>query len=148
MPVKYWSSAGLLLTYWCNARCESCYLSCGPQRGEWMSVQLGLRVWGELQDASPHGCRVHISGGEPFGDWDRLIELCRAAAERGLGPLQAVETNAFWALDEAIVRRRVSQLAEAGMYRLVVSSDPYHQQFVPIERCRTAVEAARRQLGP
>ena len=40
MPVKYWSFAGLMLTYWCNARCASCYLRCGPERGEEMTVAL------------------------------------------------------------------------------------------------------------
>jgi len=68
MPVKYWSFAGLMLTYWCNASCASCYLCCGPERVEEMSVDFALRLWGELIDACPHGCRIHLSGGEPFGD--------------------------------------------------------------------------------
>jgi len=148
MPVKYWSSAGLLLTYWCNARCASCYVCCGPDRGEEMSVDEALGYWRQLMEASPHGCRVHLSGGEPFGDWPRLIELCRRAMKEGLSPLTKIETNAFWASDEPTIRRRLGALAEAGMRKICISADPYHQQFVPIDRCRMLADIAEEMLGP
>ena len=147
MAVKYWSFAGLMLTYWCNARCASCYLRCGPERGEEMTVETALRLWRQLIDASPHGCRVHLSGGEPFGDWPGLIDLCRRARAEGLAPLAKIETNAFWAADEAIVRRRVEALDEAGMVKLSISADPFHQQFVPLEHCRLAARVAADVLG-
>jgi hypothetical protein len=147
MPVKYWSFAGLMLTYWCNARCDSCYLCCGPDRGEEMDVEAGLALWRGLIQASPGGCRVHISGGEPFGDWRRLLELCRRAKAEGLGPLQAIETNAYWACDERTVRERLGAMDEAGMGKLCISCDPYHQAFVPIERCRLAAAVGESVLG-
>jgi hypothetical protein len=148
MPVKHWSFAGLILTYWCNAACRSCYLCCGPpQRREEMSPADALSYWRSLAAASPHGCRIHLSGGEPFGDWGRLIEVCRAAAGEGLGPLDKVETNAFWATDAAVVADRMRALDACGMRKLVISADPYHQQFVPIERCRLAARVAEQVLG-
>ncbi len=177
MPVKHWSFAGLMLTYWCNARCASCYLCCGPQRtangesrsaieqiesqrtfsirdsrlatrdSDDMSIDAALELWRGLIQASPHGCRVHLSGGEPFGDCDKLIELCRRAKTEGLGPLEKVETNAFWATDEATVREKVAALDDAGMQKLGISCDPYHQEFVPIERCRLAARVAGEMLG-
>lgn len=150
MPVKHWSFAGLMLTYWCNAACASCYLRCGPDRrgeGE-MTADQALGYWRSLVEASPHGCRIHLSGGEPFGDWPRLIEICQRAAAEKLGPLEKVETNAFWATDEAVVRDRLAALDAAGLGKLVISADPYHQQFVPIERCRLAARLAEEVLGP
>ena len=149
MAVKHWSSAGLVLTWWCNARCASCYVCCGPERSEWMATDDALRWWGELADASPHGCRVHLTGGEPMGRWDGLLELCRRA-QGHLGQryvLEMVETNAFWATGAQVVRRRVRALDCAGMRRLKISTDPYHQQFVPISRCRLAAEVAAEVLG-
>ncbi len=149
MPVKHWSFAGLMVTYWCNASCASCYLACSPlRRGPDMSVEGALSLWEGLIAASPHGCRTHLSGGEAFGDWPRLIEICRRAKAAGLGPLEKVETNAFWACDAEIVRDRVRQLDAAGMGKLCISADPYHQQFVPIERCRIAAATAEEVLGP
>jgi len=147
MPLKYWSFAGLLLTYWCNARCASCYVCSSPSAGCDMDVEDGLAFWAGLHSASPHGCRIHIGGGEPFGRWETLIELARRAHRDGLGPLEAVETNAHWATDAAIVRDRLAVLDEAGMGRLVISADPYHQQFVPIARVRLTADVAEDVLG-
>jgi hypothetical protein len=113
-----------------------------------MSVEQALSLWEGLIAASPHGCRIHLSGGEPFGNWPRLIEICRRAKEAGLGPLEKVETNAFWAGDAAIVRDRARELDDAGMGKLCISADPYHQQFVPIRRCRIAAATAAEVLGP
>jgi len=148
MPVKYWTFAGLLLTYWCNARCASCCLCGAPSAGGDMSVEDALAIWAGLQSASIHGCRIHIGGGEPFGRWPTLIELARRARRQHLGPLEAVETNAFWASDSRTVRDRLAALDEAGMGRLTISADPYHQQFVPMERVRLAARLGREILGP
>lgn len=148
MSVKHWSFAGLMLTPRCDAACASCYLACGPaSAGPEMTVARGLEIWRQLIEASPHGCRVHLSGGEPFLDWPRLIELCRAARAQGLGPLQKVETNASWAVDDGLVRDRVRQLDEAGMETLGISADPYHQQYVPIEQPRRLARLADELLG-
>jgi len=147
MPVKYWSFAGLMLTYWCNARCASCYLCCGPHRREEMSVEEALGYWESLAAASPTGCRVHLTGGEPFGDWDRLLELCRRAKAQGLGPLEKIETNAFWATDAGLVKARLEELDRCGMGKLVISTDPYHQEFVPMHRVRLAARVAGEVLG-
>ncbi len=148
MPVKYWSFAGLLLTDWCNARCACCYLSCGPDRSRQMSVEEAMGHWRGLIEASPHGCRVHLTGGEPFGNYPRLRELCRRAAAEGLGPLDKIETNAFWATDEVQIRRRLRELDAAGMQKLCISADPYHQQFVPIDRPRRLARLVEDLLGP
>jgi hypothetical protein len=116
-----------------------------------MSVDFAMAIWRGLAEASPHGCRVHLSGGEPFGDWERLIELCRRAHDEGFfggkGPLASIETNAFWAMDEHVVRERITELDRAGMGKLVISADPYHQQFVPIQRCLMAARVATSILG-
>jgi hypothetical protein len=111
---------------------------------------------------------IHIGGGEPFGDFARLLAIVRAARERGSGALRFeapyplsrnaralrppcavgyVETNGFWAADADIVRRRLAALAEAGMRQLSISADPYHQEFVPPERVRMLCDAAREALG-
>lgn len=148
MPVKHWSFAGLMVTYRCPAACACCYVCSSPTAGGDMSVENALAWWQELQQAGPHGCRIHIGGGEPFVRWEALIEICRQARSAGLGPLEAVETNAFWATDRQIVAERLQELDAAGMGRLTISADPYHQQFVHIERPRLAAAVAAEVLGP
>ena len=147
MPVKFWSSAGVMITDWCNAACASCYLDYHPGRSTEMTVEEALRLWRELIEASPHGCRIHVTGGEPFGRWSLLISILRRARRRGLGPLVKVETNAYWAVDEAVIRDRLAALDEAGMVTLGIAADPYHQQFVPIESVRRLARLTEEQLG-
>ena len=148
MPVKHWSSAGLMLTSYCPARCACCYVSCGPDLHHRMDRDLALEAWASLVAASPHGCRIHLTGGEPFADWPGLIELAQEARSRGLGPLEKVETNAYWAIDAREILPRLRALDAAGMGKLAISADPYHQQFVPIERCRLLARLAEEILGP
>lgn len=146
MPVKYWSRAGLCLTDWCNACCESCYMACGPQRSGRMTPADAVTLWGQLVSASPHGCRVHLTGGEPFGDWPALEETLRLAGREGLAA-EAVETNGFWADGDRIVRQRLAALDELGVERLAISADPFHQQFVTIDRPRRLAELAAEAWG-
>lgn len=147
MPVKYWSSAGLMLTDWCNASCACCYLGCSPTLMAQMTLGEALWLWHGLVEASPHGCKVHLTGGEPFGDWGFLAELCRFAQAEELGPLEKIETNGFWATDEAIIDDRLAALDAWGMGALTISADPYHQQFVPIECVRLLASRAKAILG-
>ena len=103
-----------------------------------------------MAEAAPQGCRIHLTGGEPFGDWPRLIEICRRSKKEAIqdrAPLDKVETSAFWATDGTIIRERLRALDACGMRRLVISADPYHQEFVPIERCRLVARVAEEVLG-
>jgi hypothetical protein len=146
-----WEFAGLLLTYWCNARCAFCYLNCGPDRGGEMCVETALALWRSLDElAAAHGktMRIHLSGGEPFQDWVRLVSIVRAAREAGLTLVDKVETNAFWATDDGVTRSRLELLDALGVRRLVVSTDVFHQEFVPPERVRRCVEIGRAVFGP
>jgi MoaA/NifB/PqqE/SkfB family radical SAM enzyme len=145
-----WEFAGLLLTYWCNARCAFCYVYSAPDRGGRMSIADALKIWRSLdQLAAKHGkrMRVHLSGGEPFGDWPHLLSLLRAARDAGLTPPEKIETNACWATSDGVTRARLEQLDALGMELLVVSTDIYHQEFVPFERVKRCVEIARAVLG-
>ena len=146
-----WEFAGLLLTYWCNARCAFCYVNSGPEHTAGMDIADALRIWRSLDRlAARHGkkMRIHLAGGEPFGDWPRLLSLVRAARDAGLTPLEKIETNAFWATSDGLTRARLEQLDALGMELLVVSTDVYHQEFVPFERVERCVDSARKVLGP
>lgn len=145
-----WEYAGLLLTYWCNARCAFCYVYSGPDRTGHMSIETAVALWRGLeQHAAAHGktMRVHLSGGEPFGDWPRLAGVLRAARDAGLAPAEKIETNAFWATDDDLTRARLELLRAFGVGRLVVSTDVYHQEFVPFDRVARCVRVARAVLG-
>jgi len=151
--LRPWTFAGILLSYWCNARCAFCYLNCGPQHSVWVDPADAVRWWKQLADLAAEFDRrmkIHLTGGEPFGNWPCLLAIAEHAHAQGLtanGGFQKVETNAFWATGPAVVEERLRALDACGMGMLVVSADPFHQQFVPPENVRICVETARRVLG-
>lgn len=145
-----WEFAGLLLTYACVARCPCCYVCAGPDRAGWMPQDLALTLWRELDElAAAYGrtMRIHLAGGEPFGDWVALVALLRAARDAGRTPVDKIETNAFWAVDDGLTRARLELLVALGVQRLTVSTDVFHQTFVPFERVARCVRIAREVFG-
>jgi len=157
---KLWRSAGLLLTYKCNASCEFCYYNCSPEKNGLMPVDGAIGAWQSLKVLAGDNARVHITGGEPFLYWGRLVEILQEAKRQNLGPLDMVETNGFWfdkltipsevegwAADEGIVKERLKILDELGMLRLKISCDPFHQEYVDIEPVRRLARIATEVLG-
>lgn len=144
--VKYWSRAGLMVTDGCSAACAACYLRGTPRPGRWMTVETAVGIWSALARVSPHGCRVHVTGGEPFQDWERLREILRAAAQEGLYA-DSIETNGFWATEDALVHDRLAAMKDLGVRRLAISADPFHQEFIPLKTVRRLAARAEEVFG-
>lgn len=149
MPMlKLWRSAGLMLTYRCNAACRFCYYHCSPDAGGLMPVETAIAAWAALRRLAGDGAKVHLTGGEPFLVFDRLLEICLAAQRQGWGGADYVETNAGWVADEIEARQRLRALDEAGLGRLKISCDVFHAEFVSVEKVRVLMRIAREILGP
>ena len=155
---KLWNSAGLLLTYKCNAACEFCYYNCSPQQDGLMTVDAAIGVWRSLKNLAGDDTKIHITGGEPFLYWERLLEILTEAKKQSLDPacrgealqrsrVDMIETNGFWATDDEIIRQRLKVLNELGMHKLKISCDPFHQEYVDIEPVRRLSERAVEMLG-
>ena len=145
---KLWRSAGLMLTYQCNAACEVCYYHCSPRKGGLMPVETCLAAWRSLQTLTGAEARIHVTGGEPFLYGDHLAEILTRGHAQGLGPVGLIETNGFWATDDGLVTERLHMLITLGVQRLKISVDPFHQEYVAIEPARRLAAAARRLFGP
>lgn len=146
-----WAYAGLMLTYWCSARCEFCYVSCGPEHTVWADPDRILDCWRQLEALAVrngHHVKIHLTGGEPFGNWELLVRILHRARTQGLPPVEKIETNASWADDPAVVEDRLKQLKDLGVTLLTSDADIFHQRFVPIGKVRLLVETAQRILGP
>jgi len=144
---KLWHSAGLLLTYKCNAACEFCYYNYSPRQDGLMSVETAVSSWQSLKDLTGDSAKIHITGGEPFLYWERLVEILKEGKRQNLGPVDMIETNGFWASGEKIIEERLNLLDELGMRRLKISCDPFHQEYVPIEAVRRLAQIAKELLG-
>jgi len=148
---KIWSSAGLMLTYRCPSRCACCYVFASPDAGSpatEMSVEMALHCWRGIRRLAGERGKVHLTGGEPFADYKKKKKILQAACYEGLSGLEKIETNAYWCTDEPLVRAHLSELKRLGLRKLQISTDAYHQQYVPIERVRLAVTVATELFGP
>jgi organic radical activating enzyme len=144
---KVWTSAGLLMTYRCPASCRFCYYHCSPRKGGLMPVEMALGAWRSLRALAGDSAKIHLTGGEPFLVWDRLVEILQAGHEEGPGPVDLVETNAFWATTDEVIHERLAILDRLGVRRLKISCDPFHQEFVPIDRVRRLAAAVAKAWG-
>lgn len=145
---KLWRSAGLLLTYRCNAACEFCYYRCSPEKSCLMPVEMCLAAWRSLQVLAGDDAKIHVTGGEPFLYWDHLVGVLVEGWRQGLGPIDLIETNGFWAASESLVVERLGVLQELGVRRLKISVDPFHQEYVDIKPARLLAAKAKEVLGP
>jgi MoaA/NifB/PqqE/SkfB family radical SAM enzyme len=145
---KLWRSAGLMLTYKCNAACEFCYYHCSPRKGGLMPVETCIAAWRLLKTLAGDEAKIHLTGGEPFLYWDHLVEILQEGQEQNFGPVDLVETNGFWATDDRLIADRLDTLVGLGVQRLKISVDPFHQEYVDIEPARRLASAAKRMLGP
>ncbi len=145
---KLWRSAGLMLTYRCNAACEFCYYHGSPQKGGLMPVETCIAAWRSLKVLAGDEAKIHLTGGEPFLYWDRLVEILQEGKQQSLGPVDVVETNGFWATDDRLIADRLDTLVASGVQRLKISIDPFHQEYVDIEPARRLAAMAKEKLGP
>ena len=147
-----------MLTYWCPSRCACCYVFSGPAAGSddtEMSADFALDCWRSVGALAGANAKIHITGGEPFGRYGRLKDiLVRAALKKdrpeqnGLCRLEKIETNAGWCEDQTQVRQRFQELTALGVRKVQISTDIYHQEYVPIERVRLAARIGAEVLGP
>ncbi|HOK66991.1 MAG TPA: radical SAM protein [Anaerohalosphaeraceae bacterium] len=146
--LKLWRYAGLLLTYRCSAACRFCSYFCSPRSGGLMPYEIALQAWDSLVKLAGPAAHIHITGGEPFLYFDHLAGLLEEAAARNYPPLNSLETNGFWAQNQAEAREKLHFLHKIELQELAVSFDPFHAEFVPLEAVRTLQTLAQEILGP
>ncbi len=145
-----WKFAGLMLSYWCNAKCGFCYLCAGPEHKFWADANRIVSWWTQLEILAKRNnqhVKIHPTGGEAFGNWSLLVDVLKRAREAGLPPVEKIETNAFWATSESIAAERLEVLRDLGVSLIVTDADVFHQEYVPIENVRMLVEMTRRIIG-
>jgi hypothetical protein len=113
-----------------------------------MPVDMAIAAWESLRALAEDNAKVHLTGGEPFLYWEHLLEIMQKAKSQGLGKVDLIETNGFWATSAEIATKRLKTLDELGMQRLKISTDPFHQEFVDIEPVRLLANIAIDLLGP
>ena len=146
MKITPIDSGGILLSYKCNCTCRHCLYAGSPHWKDWIDVNDLRKVFEGLLETSPHLGGFHLSGGEPFLDFDRLLRIQRMATEFGI-PIEYVETNAGWCVNEELTRKRFQLLHDAGLRCILISCSPFHAEQIPISHVTCAVQAAEEVFG-
>jgi hypothetical protein len=150
-------SGGLILSYRCNAECRHCMYACSPKwKDAWISIKDLSSMLEQLShtiEASPGGPErislnhgLHMTGGEPFLNFDLLCDAVEMARKRGI-PSLFVETNGYWARDDEGAREKLVSLKEKGLRGIMISVNPFYLEYVPFERTERAVHASLEVFG-
>jgi MoaA/NifB/PqqE/SkfB family radical SAM enzyme len=133
-------NVGLLLTYHCQASCAHCIIQAGPDRHEELRLE-DARDWIHQIAAyrDGHVYVLSLTGGEPFSNLKLLRQVIEIAAEKKL--LVSVVTNGFWATGKEKAKKLLQSLPEICF--ISISTDLYHQKFVPFDNVKNAIWAAR-----
>jgi len=133
-------SVDFLVTFRCPSGCKHCSYKAGFHRTGFMHVghvTTWLRV---LKDRHPLEC-VTIHGGEPFLYLDVVKHIVTEARLLGI-PKTWIITNGYWAKDEQTTEKKLQELKQAGLSCITVSVDAFHQEYVPIEPVKRAIECS------
>ncbi len=124
--------SGIITNYVCTAACRHCMFASGPDcPKEFITPDTAERIAALLEKAGT--ASVHIGGGEPFMHFGALCDTVKALLRHGIG-IDYIETNGFWAVKEDFIRDRLHTLKEIGVDCIMVSVDPFHIEYVPLER--------------
>ena len=142
LNIKHLTSGGVISNYHCVSRCGHCLYNCSPHRSkDYLDGKQAAKIFHCIVDM---GCRsVHIGGGEPLLDPQKLIVVLGAAREGGVA-IDYIETNSAWFVDPDQAVTILEPLRDAGLHTLLVSISPFHNAHIPFVRVRGVIDACRR----
>lgn len=133
------TSLGLHITDRCNARCLHCAFGCGPEVEGCMGLEEAKKY---VTDAKALDAEiVCITGGEPMLYPD-LVEKIISECSRLSFPEIWLFTNGFWAHDMSKARAIIEKLRSLDLTKMFFSIDFFHQNYVPIESVKNAIEGS------
>lgn len=136
---------GLIISYECQSGCSHCLYNCGPSWRDWITKN-DIKIALNAMKTWKHQYQVHITGGEPFLNFNLLLSTVKTAVEMDISCF--VETNAGWCIQESLVVQRFKQLKDAGLSGIIVSCSPFHAEKIPPIYTFTAINIAYRIFGP
>lgn len=129
----YFSNFCIDLTDRCNLQCRHCILDAKEPEKEigWPVIERLIREAANLRDIK----EIAFVGGEPFLEFDTLVKSVHLCKTSGLN--SSVVTNGFWAFTKESSEKKLRELQ--GLTDLCVSTDIFHQEFVPVENIRIII---------
>ena len=131
---------GLLYTRTCPLACGHCIIESSPKATGKIAFASALAM---LPTIARHTGTICFTGGEPLLYYSEIVRLVEAAKRLGL--ITSVVSGAGWVRKRDIAERRIARLKQAGLDKLCVSADRYHEAFSPPDRAHMLADIARRE---
>lgn len=119
---------GLIYTLACNASCGHCCFESHPRVQSKMKLEEAFHYIDQAFESSAFD-KVGISGGEALLYEDEVVKIIEYASS--LGFKTSLTTNGFWGKTPEDALHKLKSLKEKGLNELVLSTDEFHQPFVP-----------------
>ena len=139
--IPFLKNIGLMQTLKCTIACSHCIVEAGPHRKEEMRYENSLE-WLDQARSYREGYieGLALTGGEPFFNMELLKKISNYGRESGF-TVSAV-TNAFWATSKNDATSVLEKFPAIRM--LCISTDEFHQKFIPFENIKNAAYAAEK----
>lgn len=125
------SSFAFHVTYTCPLTCAHCCFSSSPTVKDKLDFDLMVRT---IEAIPQSFSLVAFTGGEPFLLGPKLADLVGLASRRGFRT--RIVTSAYFGKTEALARRRLQPMRDAGLIELSISWDDFHEPFVSVDCVR------------
>jgi len=104
--------------------------ACSPNRSDdYMNIETAESICSMLYSKGFES--LHIGGGEPFLNFDKLLKIVDVVKKSGL-LIEYVETNGFWMSNDTMTKHYLAKLHEHKVERLLISLDAFHVEHIPI----------------
>lgn len=132
-------SGGIITNYRCSSKCRHCVYASSPSwPNDYMTASTAEEIFSILKRLGCHS--VHIGGGEPLLQPKKIFPVLEAAAKNNID-IDYIETNASWYKDESSTKIILRELIKHGVYTLLISIDPYHNEYIPFYKVKGLVSA-------
>ncbi|MBN1181991.1 MAG: radical SAM protein [Bacteroidales bacterium] len=135
-------SGGIITNYYCTSRCAHCLYACSPKwEKRYITREQARNNFKWIKDL---GCySVHIGGGEPFLNFDGLLDVLDIANQEGIG-IDYIETNSSWFVNKEKGEEQLRAIRAKGVSTLLISISPFHNEYIPLCRVKELISACQR----
>lgn len=133
------NTIAFLITKKCTAQCKICCFECSPKCEEKMPEQYIEKVINESESIKEIKT-IGFSGGEPFLEYKTLLKMSSLAKEKGKRVI--CTSNGFWGKTFEKALEIVKEIQIAGIDKLSLSVDLYHNEYIEIENIKNILMAS------
>lgn len=133
-----YNTLGFTIHRACNASCDICCFSSGPDCQEKLNVSR-IKEYIDESKSIEEITTIAFTGGEPFLDYNLLVDLIQYAksADKKVNTV----TNGYWASNYEKAYERLAYLKGCGLDYLSLSHDAYHKKYIKTENIRNILRA-------